>query len=154
MAMPRRARMKLVTTDLGNGFMDWNVSTWGYWNLTGRSTIGDSPFDVEVTYECDPERFPGLVFRAPTPDEEWDRTQFVRVYPPVIDQAQSNQGGAEIGGKISLLSLQNWRTMVESLGQEIATETCYIRALLRIPFKIQYVKEKVWGMLLRRIRDK
>eukprot|EP00980_Cylindrotheca_fusiformis_P003126 scaffold721_cov131-Cylindrotheca_fusiformis.AAC.16 len=129
-----------------NGFMDWNVSTWGYWNLTGRSTIGDTPFDVEVTYECDPERFPGLVFRAPTPDEgmvyfcrdtfeanvtlslwhlEWDGTQFVRVYPPVIDQAQSNQGGAEIGGKISLLSLQNWRTMVESLGQEIATETCY-----------------------------
>eukprot|EP00980_Cylindrotheca_fusiformis_P017118 scaffold5260_cov101-Cylindrotheca_fusiformis.AAC.2 len=47
-----------------NGFMDWNViSTWGYWNLTGRSTIGDTPFDVEVTYECDPERFPGLVFR-------------------------------------------------------------------------------------------
>lgn len=95
-----------------NGFMDWNVTTWGYWNLTGRSTLGDRPFDVEVTYECDPETFPGLVFRAPTPDEgmvyfcrdtfeanvtlslwdlESDGKEFVRVYPPVIDQARSNQ---------------------------------------------------------------
>lgn len=45
-----------------NGFMDWNV-TWGYWNLTGRSTSGDCPFDVELVYECDSEALPGLVFR-------------------------------------------------------------------------------------------
>ena len=84
--------------------MDWNVTTWGFWNLTGRSTSGERPFEAEVTYECDPKEIPGLVFRAPTPDEgmvyfcrdtfdaevtmslwklEQVGAEYVRKYPPV-----------------------------------------------------------------------
>lgn len=95
-----------------NGYMDWNVSTWGFWNLTGRSTSGDQPFDAEVTYELDPIEMPGLVFRAPTPDEgmvyfcrdtfesnvtlslwhlEWNGKEYVRLLPPIIDKAKSRQ---------------------------------------------------------------
>lgn len=104
-----------------NGSMDWNVSTWGRWNLRGRHTSGDRPFDVEVEYKCDPDILPGLVFRAPTPDQgmvyfcrdtfeadvnlslwelEWDsgRKKLARKYPPIIHNAVSRQGGAEVGG--------------------------------------------------------
>jgi tocopherol cyclase len=104
-----------------NGSMEWNVSTWGLWDMRGQCTSGGRRFAVEVKFECDPKVFPGLVFRAPTPDEGmvysckdtfeasvnlslWDleydqeRKEFVRIYPPVIDNARSKQGGAEVGG--------------------------------------------------------
>lgn len=95
-----------------DGYMDWNVTTWGFWNLTGRCTSADQPFDAEVTYELNPKDLPGLVFRAPTPDEgmvyfcrdtfeanvtlslwhlRWDGKQYVRLLPPIIDKATSNQ---------------------------------------------------------------
>jgi tocopherol cyclase len=107
------------------GDMEWNVSTWGYWGLRGSCYEGANPFAVEVTYECDPEELPGLVFRAPTPDEGmvyfcrdtfdakctlslWElevdrsslsgRRKFIKKEPPIIDRATSRQGGAEIGG--------------------------------------------------------
>ena len=104
------------------GDMRWNVSTWGYWLLSGRCTSGEKTFEVEIIYECDPEKIPGLVFRAPTPDEGmvyfckdtfeakttltlWELEKdevtgkFMRnAGPPLIDRATSSQGGAEIGG--------------------------------------------------------
>jgi tocopherol cyclase len=104
------------------GGMSWEVSTWGSWILRGNSTLCDNPFEVEVTYKCNPIVTPGLVFRAPTPDEglvrfcrdtfeaecnftlwllQWDvdLQRFVRQEgPPLIDQARSAQGGAEVGG--------------------------------------------------------
>lgn len=104
------------------GTMDWKVATWGYWELVGRCTFGDRPFEVKIIYECDPVETPGLVFRAPTPDEgmvrfcrdtfvanttlslwelEWNdqlRSFQRKLGVPVIDQAKSTQGGAEIGG--------------------------------------------------------
>jgi tocopherol cyclase len=107
------------------GEMDWNVSTWGYWGLRGECFDCDNPFAVEVTYECVPEKCPGLVFRAPTPDEgmvyfcrdTFDATctlslwelevvgngssnshKYSKKEPPLIDRATSRQGGAEIGG--------------------------------------------------------
>ena len=43
-----------------DGYTDFNVSTWGRWDLSGRCTSGDRPFDVEVLFECDPETTPGL----------------------------------------------------------------------------------------------
>lgn len=103
------------------GTMEWKVK-WGSWELRGKFTDGDHPFEAVVTYECDPPQVPGLVFRAPTPDEgmvyycrdtfaatvnvtlwelAWDggRHEFVRKPgPPRIDRAASSQGGAEIGG--------------------------------------------------------
>jgi len=104
------------------GAMEWKVSTWGSWELRGNSTYGDRPFEAVVTYKCDPETTPGLVFRAPTPDQgmvyfcrdtfvahtsltlwelEWDGVEkgYVRKPgPPLINNATSSQGGAEIGG--------------------------------------------------------
>ena len=90
--------------------------------MKGRCTYGERPFEVEITYECDPQEIPGLVFRAPTPEEgivrycrdtfeaettltlwelEWNASEkrFERKEgPPLIDGATSRQGGAEIGG--------------------------------------------------------
>lgn len=130
--------------------MKWNVSTWGSWQLSGRSTFDrDRMFDVDVVYECDPTTDPGLVFRAPTPDEgmvyfcrdtfvaqtnlslwalEYDEAigQYKRVMPPVIDNAYSRQGGAEIGGGPWWT---DWRTTSE-VKQPILS-------LLRLPLRLQ-----------------
>jgi tocopherol cyclase len=103
------------------GVMEWKVK-WGSWELRGRFTDGNHPFEAVVTYACDPAKIPGLVFRAPTPDEgmvyfcrdtfdahvnltlwelQWDaeRKEYIRKPGfPRIDNAYSAQGGAEIGG--------------------------------------------------------
>ena len=112
------------------GNVEWNVSTWGEWSLYGdrlEETINygldetTPPFAVEIRYRCDPEKIPGLVFRAPTPnqgmvpfcrdtfDADCELTlwtlkrneitnEFEKVEPPIIDRATSKEGGAEIGG--------------------------------------------------------
>jgi len=104
------------------GVMEWEVSTWGSWVLRGRCTTGERPFEVEFTCKCNPKENPGLVFRAPTPDEGmvyfccdtfeadcevslweliWDessKSYIRRDGPPIIDAARSSQGGAEVGG--------------------------------------------------------
>lgn len=144
--------------------MEWNVQTWGYWNLTGRSTVGDRPFDVEVIYECDPELLPGLIFRAPTPDEgmvyfcrdtfeanvtlslwdlEWNGSEFERIYPPIISQARSDQGGAEVGGG------PWWQPWVKRSQLKPA-----IRILLRLPFKFQKLNQKLWQKILRKTNER
>ena len=104
------------------GSMGWKVDTWGRWVLHGSCTEGDRKFEVEVTYHVDPKETPGLVFRAPTPKEgmvyfcrdtfeadvcltlwelEFDdllKAWVRKAGPPLIDQARSSQGGAEVGG--------------------------------------------------------
>jgi len=112
------------------GNVEWNVSTWGEWNLYGdrlEETIDHEsgnitpPFAVEIQYRCDPEKLPGLVFRAPTPKQGmvpfcrdtfeadcvltlWelkrneDTNEYEKVEPPIVDRALSKAGGAEIGG--------------------------------------------------------
>ena len=45
------------------GEMDWEISPWGYWKMTGRSTKGARPFEVELEAICDS---PGVKLRAPT----------------------------------------------------------------------------------------
>ncbi|VEU40685.1 unnamed protein product [Pseudo-nitzschia multistriata] len=112
------------------GNVEWNVSTWGEWSLygdrleetidhdTGRITPA---FAVEIQYRCDPDKLPGLVFRAPTPKQGmvpfcrdtfeadtvltlWElkrnenTNEFEKIEPPIIDRARSKEGGAEIGG--------------------------------------------------------
>jgi len=143
------------------GTMDWKVSTWGSWMLTGSSTTSDRPFEVEVSYSCDPATNPGLVFRAPTPDEgmvyfcrdtfeaattlslwelKWDEAtkEYKRkAGPPLIDQATSSQGGAEVGGGPWW---DDWEK--ESRVKQP------IKALLRFPFKLQNIKKR-----LRRIKS-
>lgn len=135
--------------------MEWKVK-WGYWELRGNSTYGEHPFEAVATYTCDPVQTPGLVFRAPTPDEgmvyycrdtfdarveltlwelEWDATarQFVRKSgPPLIDKATSAQGGAEIGGGPWW---DEWKG-VSRVKQPI-------KALLQLPFRIGSIRRKL-----------
>mmetsp|Transcript_18719 Transcript_18719/g.38730 ORF Transcript_18719/g.38730 Transcript_18719/m.38730 type:complete len:514 (-) Transcript_18719:97-1638(-) len=130
------------------GEMQWNVTTWGSWELSGKSIYGDRPFEAKVSYQVDPEESPGLVFRAPTPDEgmvyfcrdtfdahtkltlwELDKTPrgFVRKPgPPLIDGATSRQGGAEVGGG------PWWDTWTAT-----SKVSKPILALLRFPVRIQ-----------------
>lgn len=138
-----------------SGAMEWSAK-WGSWELRGNSTYGDRPFEAVVTYTCDPAKHPGLVFRAPTPDEgmvyfcrdtfeaetalslwelEWDKEaeRFVRkAGPPLIDNATSSQGGAEIGGGPWW---DEWR------GQSVVKQP--ILALLRLPFRFQNFRKRI-----------
>lgn len=141
------------------GSMEWNVSTWGRWFMRGECTVGERPFCVELSYSCDPEEFPGLVFRAPTPDEgmvyfcrdtfeanvsltlwelEWDKhtKQAKKKQPPVINNATSSRGGAEVGGG------PWWDSWV---GKSDLKKP--IRVLLRIPGALQSVQRKVRNIL-------
>jgi tocopherol cyclase len=138
------------------GSMSWNVSTWGFWKLQGTCMTGPNPFEVEVVYHCNPQTTPGLVFRAPTPDQgmvyfcrdtfdadttltlwelEMDSSTktFVRkAGPPLIDQAKSAQGGAEIGGG------PWWDSWIAT--SRLKTT---IRTLLSIPYQMRSLRDKI-----------
>jgi tocopherol cyclase len=144
------------------GGMSWDVGTWGTWNLRGNSTLGEHPFEIVVSYKCDPVTTPGLVFRAPTPDEglvrfcrdtfeaectlslwllEWDdllQRYVRRAGPPLIDNAMSTQGGAEIGGGPWW---DDWK------GEARLKKP--IKVLLRLPYYMQKLKHSLKGSLFR-----
>jgi len=138
------------------GGMSWEVETWGSWTLRGNATLCERPFEVEIIYTCDPVSTPGLVFRAPTPEEglvrfcrdtfeadctltlwelEWEdaRKKYVRKQGvPLIDRAVSNQGGAEVGGG------PWWDTWkAESRVKPV------VKTLLRLPYRLQQIKRKL-----------
>lgn len=137
------------------GAMEWTAK-WGYWELRGNSTYGDHPFEAVVTYACDPAQTPGLVFRAPTPDEgmvyfcrdtfdaivtltlwELERDPTTKRYkrkagPPLIDGATSAQGGAEIGGG------PWWDEWVG-----ISRVKQPIKTLLQVPFRLQALQRRL-----------
>ena len=138
------------------GTMNWRVKTWGSWVLEGSCTFGDRPFEVKIVYECDSVVTPGLVFRAPTPDEgmvrfcrdtftanttltlwelEWNKaskTYERKSGPPLIAGAKSSQGGAEVGGG-------PWWD--EWCGKSQLTQP--IKFLLRFPLRFQNLRRKV-----------
>ena len=144
------------------GGMSWEVSTWGSWILRGNSTLCDNPFEVEVMYKCNPDATPGLVFRAPTPEEgmvrfcrdtfeaeclftlwllKWDETlqRFVRQEgPPLINQARSTQGGAEVGGGPWW---DDWN------GEARLKKP--IKALLQLPYYIKSIRKRYRKWYLR-----
>ena len=139
------------------GTMEWEVTTWGSWILKGRCTTGNRPFEVEFTCKCDPQETPGLVIRAPTPDEGmicfardtfeadsvlslwelvWDeatRTYVRRDGPPIIDAATSRQGGAEVGGG------PWWSTWcrVSEMKQPM-------KAMVQFPYRINNLRRKLF----------
>ena len=137
------------------GGMSWEVAPWGSWKMTGNNTMSDQPFEVEVTYTCDPEESPGLVFRAPTPDEgmvrfcrdtfeahctltmwelDWDGSQqkfFRKEGKPLIDHAESIHGGAEVGGG-------PWWDVWKSDSRLKPI----VKALLRLPYKLKRTTRK------------
>jgi tocopherol cyclase len=138
-----------------SGYMEWEVTTWGSWIMRGNSTFCDHPFEVEVVYKCDPSDDPGLVFRAPTPDQgmvffcrdtfdanvtltlwelEWDASSGSycrKPGAPLIDGATSTMGGAEVGGG------PWWSTWKQSsvVKQPFLT-------LLRIPVRVQRLMKR------------
>lgn len=138
------------------GNMEWKVATWGSWELKGYGT-GQHPFEAIVKYECDPVKTPGLVFRAPTPDQgmvpfcrdtfeakcsltlwelEWnaqERKYVRKPGPPLIDHATSSQGGAEVGGG-------PWWD--EWAGESKLKQP--IRGLLRFPFRMANLRRRLF----------
>ena len=136
------------------GAMEWEVATWGSWILKGKCTSGERPFEVQFTCKCDPEENPGLVFRAPTPDEGmvyfcrdtfeadcvlslWELVYdeksktYVRRYP-IIDAATSRQGGAEVGGGPWW---DTWRR-VSDMRQPL-------KGLVQLPYRIDRLRRKI-----------
>lgn len=99
------------------GTMEWDIAPWGMWNMTGRSTKGERPFEVELYSNC---HVPGVVLRVPTEKEgmqyfcrdsfstnttlslwelDWDDQVGAYVRGRVIiDKAQSTQAAVEVGG--------------------------------------------------------
>jgi tocopherol cyclase len=144
------------------GGMEWQVAPWGMWKLRGNNTFCERPFEIEVTYTCDPERTPGLVFRAPTEKEglvrfcrdtfeadaelslwelEWDDTskRYIRkAGPPLVDRARSGQGGAEVGGG-------PWW----DVWKREALVKKPIKALLRLPYRFQRIRRNLQKKLSR-----
>jgi len=137
-----------------SGEMEWKAK-WGSWELRGNCTDGDRPFEAIVTYHCDAETTPGLVFRAPTPDQgmvyfcrdtfeaqttlslwelEWDaqdRAFVLKPGPPLIDNATSSQGGAEIGGGPWW---DEWK------GRSVVKQP--IKSLLQLPSRVQRLRKR------------
>mmetsp|Transcript_7165 Transcript_7165/g.15707 ORF Transcript_7165/g.15707 Transcript_7165/m.15707 type:complete len:688 (-) Transcript_7165:1681-3744(-) len=104
------------------GEMEWKVTPWGRWELSGRCTDknGKNQFEAEIIAVTDE---PGVLLRAPTKDKgmqyacrdsgfgsvtmslwllEWDNElgDFVRArgQVPLVDQARSSQCTVEVGG--------------------------------------------------------
>merc|ERR1712127_1069509 len=96
------------------GDMEWQVSQWGYWYFKAKCTSGGRLFEVEMKAECDPEKPPGVVLRAPTKDDGMayfcrdsfhanavlslyelvlgENNEYIRkAGPPIIDNAKSQQ---------------------------------------------------------------
>jgi tocopherol cyclase len=98
------------------GTMQWDVSPWGMWNMTGRSTKGERPFEVALFSTSDK---PGVVLRVPSSkgmvyfcrdsfstnttlslwELVWDKSlgEYVRG-KTIIDEARSTQAAVEVGG--------------------------------------------------------
>ena len=99
------------------GDMEWHISPWGYWNMTGRCTGAARPFEVILEAVCEA---PGVKLRAPTEKEgmayfcrdsflahvtlslwelEWDANVNMYVRGKcVICDARSKQAAVEVGG--------------------------------------------------------
>jgi tocopherol cyclase len=139
------------------GTMTWKVETWGYWEMYGRSE-GDRPFEVEIILTADPVTTPGLVFRAPTPDEGmvyfcrdtfeaqttlslwelvWDsrsKSHVRKPGPPLIDRATSGEGGAEVGGG------PWWDTWTANSQSQVSKPVMF---LLRLPLRAQRLRDSL-----------
>eukprot|EP00978_Attheya_sp_CCMP212_P026654 scaffold88174_cov57-Attheya_sp.AAC.1 len=138
------------------GTMEWDVSPWGRWVMTGKCTSGPRLFEVKITAHCDPEKVPGVVLRAPTLKDGmvyfckdsflaettlslWELTkdkvtkELVRVDgPPIIDCAKSSQGAVEVGGGPWW---NDWKG-VSDMKQPM-------KGLVRFPYAFQRIKRKI-----------
>lgn len=100
------------------GTMDWEISDWGYWKMTGKCTGGKHKFYTEFEAVA-PNEAPGVKLRAPTEkdgmvyfcrdsflahvtlrlwDLTWDKELGDWIRGELIVDAMSQQGAVEIGG--------------------------------------------------------
>lgn len=133
------------------GSMEWDISPWGYWKMTGRSTKGVRPFEVSLEATCDS---PGVKLRAPTQKDgmvyfcrdsfqaevtlslwelEWDesRGEYVRG-ARIVDQAKSTQAAVELGGGPWW---DHWRA-ASKMKQPM-------RGLVRLPYRLAALKNRL-----------
>ena len=131
------------------GDMEWDVSPWGYWKMTGRSIKGARPFEVELEAICDS---PGVKLRAPTEKDGmvyfcrdsflasvrlslWelslDKTsgEYVRG-AVVVDGATSSQAAVEVGGGPWW---DNWR--------DVSVMKQPMKGMVRFPYRLQNMKK-------------
>ena len=143
------------------GTMEWDISTWGYWRMTGRSTKGARPFEVELEAVCDS---PGVKLRAPTEKDgmayfcrdsflgnvrlslwelDWDpETKTYVRGAVVVEDARSNQAAVELGGGPWW---DNWRS------SSVMKQP--MRGMVRLPYRISNIQKQV-GSVLRRVKQK
>lgn len=134
------------------GTMEWDVSPWGYWKLTGRSTAGPYPFEVELEAVCDT---PGVKLRAPCDqgmvylcrdsfhgniqltlwELQWDETkkQYVRG-SLILDKASSTQAAVEVGGGPWH---ERWK------GRSVMKQP--MKGLVRFPFRLANWRKKMFN---------
>jgi len=137
------------------GTMEWDVSTWGYWKMTGRSTRGERPFEVELEAICDS---PGVKLRAPTEKDgmvyfcrdsflaavelslwelDWDpNTQSYIRGKVVVDKARSKQAAVEIGGGPWW---DDWKS--------ISVMKQPMRGMVRFPYRISNLRKRIGSKL-------
>lgn len=133
------------------GSMEWDVSPWGYWRMTGRSTKGARPFEVELEAICDS---PGVKLRAPTEKEgmayscrdsflgkvtvslwelKWDQATKSYIRGNIlVDRAMSTQAAVEVGGGPWW---DNWKAF--------SVMKQPMRGMVRFPYRISNLRKRI-----------
>jgi tocopherol cyclase len=139
------------------GTMQWNISTWGYWKMTGRSTKGARPFEVQLEAICES---PGVKLRAPTEKEgmqyfcrdsfhgnvklslwELERDPVTNEYVRgalLINNATSSQAAVEVGGG------PWWDSWID-----VSVMKQPMRGLVRVPYRIANLKNRLMTKVTR-----
>lgn len=135
------------------GDMEWDISPWGHWKMTGRSVKGARPFEVELEATCDS---PGVKLRAPTEKDgmayfcrdsflasaklslwklEWDkeRREYVRG-TVVVEGASSSQAAVEVGGGPWW---DSWR--------DVSVMKQPMKGMVQLPYRLQRLKKRLFG---------
>jgi tocopherol cyclase len=143
------------------GTMEWDISPWGYWRMTGRSTKGARPFEVELEAICDST---GVKLRAPTEKDgmvyfcrdsflgntrlslwelEWDAATETYVRGAVVvDNATSTQAAVEVGGGPWW---DNWK--------DVSVMKQPMKGLVRFPYRLSNLRQRLVSKL-KRIKNK
>lgn len=135
------------------GTMEWDISPWGYWKMTGRSTKGARPFEVDLEAVCDS---PGVKLRAPTEKDgmvyfcrdsflakvklslwelTWDEAckDYVRGQV-LVDGATSTQAAVEVGGGPWW---DNWK--------DVSVMKQPMRGLVRLPYRFANWRKRLFS---------
>ena len=135
------------------GDMEWNISPWGYWNMTGRCTGGARPFEVRLEATCDA---PGVKLRAPTEKDgmayfcrdsflgdvtlslwelEWNAEINAHVRGKcVIDGATSKQAAVELGGGPWW---DNWK--------DTSVMKQPMKGMVRLPYRFAHLRKRLFS---------